>query len=45
MGDFDFNGLFNHLFKYMEKLVAMFYQIKSWLENPKGDNAGWEEKE
>lgn len=44
MGEFDFNGLFEHLFKYMQKLVAMFYQIKSWLENPKADNKGWEEK-
>ena len=42
MGEFDFNGLFEHLSAYLKKLVGMFFQVFFWLRKPGEDNKGWE---
>lgn len=44
MGNFDFEGLLNHLMEFLEKLFKMFFQTKSWLDEPGSDNSDWEEQ-
>lgn len=43
MGNFDFEGLLNHIMTYLKKLFAMFFQTKGWLENPTAEDNTWDD--
>lgn len=45
MGEFDMQGLFEHISKYLEKLVKMIYQTFFWFKNPGEPNTDWEDKD
>ncbi len=42
--NFDFEGLLDHIMEFFEKLVKMFFQTKSWFEEPGSDNSDWNTK-